>query len=132
MESSSPLLSAIPYFDRKTMYIISGGLFFLYKYTIKNQKDNPYVSGFSLYPQQPVSHKAMSIRVMNRMGFIIRMFFSANIELKSKKSILYTNCFTSEIPLPLCAHHFLVNFLERICLRSPKIHLYKSQKYFVR
>ena len=35
------LLSAIPYFDRKTIYIISGGLFFLCKYTIKNQKDNP-------------------------------------------------------------------------------------------
>lgn len=56
-------------------YTISGGLFFLCKYMIKNQKDNPYVSGFSLYPQQPVSHKAKSIHVMNRMGFIIRMSF---------------------------------------------------------
>ena len=90
LESSSPLLSAIPYFDRKTMYIISGGLFlnyvfFLCKYTIKNQKDNPYVSGFALYPQQPVSHKAKSINVMNRMGFIIRMSFFCKYRTKKQK-----------------------------------------------
>ena len=77
MESSPFLLSAIPYYEGRR-YKISGGLFlnyvfFLCKYTIKNQKDNPYVSGFSLYSQQPVSHKAKSINVMNRMGFIIRM-----------------------------------------------------------
>lgn len=66
------LLSAIPYFDRKTIYN-KWRFVFLCKYTIKNQKDNPYVSGFALYPQQPVSHKAKSINVMNRMGFIIRM-----------------------------------------------------------
>ncbi|ERI63689.1 hypothetical protein HMPREF1551_01078 [Capnocytophaga sp. oral taxon 863 str. F0517] len=41
----------------------------------KTKKAIPYVSGFSLYLQQPVSHKVKSISVMNRMVFIIRIGF---------------------------------------------------------
>ena len=57
------------------MYIISGGLFSSANIRLKTEKTISYVSDFSLYPQQLVSHRAKSISVINRMVFIIRIGF---------------------------------------------------------